>query len=78
MYDVRVNLLSVIKSMYVDSSPCVRVKGSECERFRIDSGLRLESIMFDWLFNVYMDSVAKEVKMWMGRRGMRFLEDGRD
>ena len=27
MYDVGVNLLSGIKSMYVDSSACVRVKG---------------------------------------------------
>ena len=28
-------LLSGIKSMYVDSSVCVRVKGGECEHFRI-------------------------------------------
>ena len=33
-------LLSGIKSMYVDSSACVRVKGSESEQFRIDSGVR--------------------------------------
>ena len=30
------------------------------------------------LFNVYMDAVMKEVKMGMGRRGVRFLEDGRE
>ena len=29
-----------IKSMYVDSSACVRVKGGENEWFRIDSGVR--------------------------------------
>ena len=28
--------------------------------------------------NVYKDRVMKEVKMWLGRRGMRFLEDGRE
>ena len=34
--------------------------------------------MFPCLFNVYMDGVTKEVKAWMGRRGMRFMEDGRE
>ena len=30
------------------------------------------------LFNVYMDGVMKEVKMGMGRREVRFIEDGRE
>ena len=34
--------------------------------------------MSRWLFNVYMDVVMKEVKMSMGRRGGKFLEDGRE
>ena len=34
--------------------------------------------MSPWLFNVYMDAVMKEVKMGMGRRGMRFMEEGRE
>ena len=34
--------------------------------------------MSPWLFNVYMDSVTKEVKMGMGRRGVSFLEDRLD
>ena len=34
--------------------------------------------MSPWLLNVYMDGVMKEVKMGMGRRGVRFLEDGRE
>ena len=29
-----------------------------------------------WMFKVYMDAVVKEVKMGMGRRGVRFLEEG--
>ena len=37
MYDVKAKLLNRIKSMYVDSSSCVRVKGGESEQFRIDS-----------------------------------------
>ena len=35
MYDVGGKLLSNIKSMYVDSSECVRVKGGEIDQFRI-------------------------------------------
>ena len=38
-------LLSGIKSMYVDSSACVRVKGGESEWLRIDSVVRQGSIM---------------------------------
>ena len=62
-------LLNGIKSMYVNSLACVRVKGGESECFRIDSGVRQMCIMFPWLFNVYMDAVMKELKMEMGRGG---------
>ena len=34
--------------------------------------------MSPWLFAVYIDAVMKEVKMGMGRMGIRFLEDGRE
>ena len=61
MHDVGGKLFSGIKSMYADSSACVRVKGGESERFRIDSGVRQGCIMSPWLFNVYMDGVMKEV-----------------
>ena len=70
--------LSGIKSMYVDISACVIMKRGESEQFRIDSGVRQGCIMSPWLFNVYMDGVMKEVKMEMGRRSVRFLEDGRE
>ena len=69
---------SGIKSIYVDSSACVRVKGGKSERFRIDSGARQGCIKSPWLFNLYMDGVMKEVKVGMGKRGMKFLEDGRE
>ena len=55
-----------IKSRYVGSSPYVKVKWGKSEQFRIDSGVRQGCIMFPWLFNLYMDAVMKEVKMWMG------------
>ena len=54
--------------MYVDSLPCVRVKGSKSEWFKRDSGVRQGCIMSHWLLNVYMDAMVKEVKMGIGRR----------
>ena len=70
--------MSGIKSMYVGSSACVRVKWGESKLFRIDIGVRQGCIMSTWIFYVYMDAVMKEVKMGMGMRGVRFLEDGRE
>ena len=63
-----------IKSMYVNSLACVRVKGGGSESFRINSGVRLGCIMSPWLFNVYMDREMKEVKMGMGWREVRMGE----
>ena len=34
--------------------------------------------MSPWLFNVYMDAVMKKVKVGMGKRGVKFLEEGRE
>ena len=65
-------LLNGLKSMYVDSSVCVRVKRDESEWFRTDSGVRQGCIMSPWLFNVYMDGVLNEVKMGMGRRRVSY------
>ena len=64
--------------MYIDSLDCVTLKGSESKWFRIDSGVRQGCIVSLWLFNVYMDQVMKEVKMGMRRKGVRFLEEGRE
>ena len=52
-------------------------KRAEIDQFKIDGGVRKRIIMYPWLFNVYMDTVMKE-KMGMGRRGVRFLDDGRE
>ena len=77
IYDTGGKLLSGIKTLYVASSACVRVKWGENQRIRIGSGMRQGCIMFRWLFNVYMDEVMKMV-MRMGRRGVSFLEDRRE
>ena len=68
MYDEGGKLLNSIKSMYVNSLACVRVKGDESEFFRIDSGVKQECIMSPWLFIVYMDAVMKEVKIRGGEK----------
>ena len=69
MYDVEGKLLSGFRSMHVDSSACIKVKGGESERFRIDTGVRQGCIISPWLFNVYMDAVMKGVKMGDGKEG---------
>ena len=78
MYDVGGKLLNGIKSMYLNSLASVRVKGGESEFFRTNSGVRQGCIMAPWLFNVYMDAVMEDVKIGMGRKGVRFLEEGRE
>ena len=59
IYDAVGKLLNGIKSMYVDSLACVRVKGGDSEGFRIDSGMRHGCVISLFLFNVYIDAVIK-------------------
>ena len=54
----------VIKSMYVDSFACVRVKWGESEWFRMDGGVRWGCTMSPWLFNANIDAVMKEGREW--------------
>ena len=56
-------MLIGIKSMYINSLACVRVKRDESQYFRIDNRLRQGCTMSPWLLNMYMDAVMKEVKM---------------
>ena len=53
-YDGGGKLLNGIKSIYVSSLACARVKGDESECFRINSGVRQGCIMSPWLFNIYI------------------------
>ena len=45
---------------------------------RKDSGVRQGCIISPWLFNVYIDAVMKKVKIGMGRKGVRYQEEGRE
>ena len=73
MYDLGGKLLNGIKSMYVNSLACVRVKGGDALCFSIASGVRKWCIMSPWLFNVYVDALMREMKR---RMGVRFQEEG--
>ena len=44
--------------------------------FKIDSGVKQGYIMSPWLFNIYFNTVMKEVKMGMERRG-DYLSSGK-
>ena len=58
-----------VKSIYVNSLACVRVEGFESECFRFDGCVRQVYITSPWLFNVYMDTVMKDLKSgWGGRK----------
>ena len=78
MYDVGDKLLNSNKRMYINSATFVRLKGGDTDCFRIDIGFRRGYIMFPYLFNVNIYEVMKEVKIGVGRRGLRFQEEGRE
>ena len=54
MYHVGDKLLNGIKSMYVNSLACVRVKGGESKCFKTNRGMRQGCMMSSWLFNLYI------------------------
>ena len=62
IYTVGAKLLNLVKSMYINSLDCVKVKkgGSERECFKVGGGVKKGYIMSVWLFNVYMDLVMKK------------------
>src|SRR5215469_9078715 len=61
-YGVNGRLLTALKSFYVNSRSCVKVGGWVVEMFDVKVGLRQGCVMSPWLFNVYMDSIVREVK----------------
>ena len=61
MYKARGKLLG-IKSLYVNSVACGRIKGGERECFKSNSGVSEGCIVSPCLFHVDMDGVMREVK----------------
>ena len=76
MYKAKGKLLR-IKSLYVNSVACGRIKGGERECFKSNSGVSEGCIVSPCLFHVDMDGVMREVKKGIEKMGVRFLEEVR-
>ena len=61
LYGIGGRLLRGVKSLYVGSKACVRVGNEVSEWFPVRVGLRQGCVMSPWLFNLYIDGVAREV-----------------
>src|SRR5215469_4844729 len=68
-------LLTALKSFYVNSRACVKVDGWVGERFEVKVGLRQGCVMSPWLFNVYMDSIVREVKRECMEEGLNMQSE---
>ena len=73
MYGVGGKLLKVVQSFYVDSTACVRVGNDVSEWFPVNVGLRQSCVMSQWLFNVYMDRVVREMNVRVLGKGLELL-----
>ena len=65
--------MKAVQSFHVDSSACVRVGNEVSEWFPVNVRLRQDCVMSPWLFNVYMDSVVREVNVRVLGKGLELL-----
>ena len=70
-------LLRGVKSLYVGSKACVRVRNEVSEWFPVRVGLIQGCVMLPWLFNLYIDGAVREVNARVLGRGLK-LVDGND
>ena len=74
LYGIGGRLLRGVKSFYVGSKACVRVGNEVSEWFPVRVGLRQGCVMSPWLFNLYMDGVAREVNARVLGRGLKLVD----
>src|SRR5215469_12929114 len=67
--------MNSVKSFYVNSRACVKVDGWVGERFEVKVVLRQGCVMSPWLFNVYMDSIVREVKRECREEGLNLQSE---
>ena len=72
VYGFGLKLLKV-QSLYIDSWTCVRVGNDVSRWFSVNVGLGQGCVMSPWLFNVYMDSVVREVNVGSLRKRLELL-----
>ena len=73
VYGVGGKLLKAVQSFYVDSRACVWVRNDVSEWFPVNVGLRQVFVMSPSLFDVYMDSVVREVNVRVLGKGLELL-----
>ncbi|CAG5040316.1 unnamed protein product [Parnassius apollo] len=56
-------LIQALKSLYRDSSACVRINGVYSDWFGIHKGVRQGCVASPWLFNLFMDSCLENLKV---------------
>ena len=61
-------VLISIKEDCKESKACVRVEGEVTEKFMVEQGERQGCPLSPWLFNVFLDRVAR--KVWQDFRGV--------
>jgi hypothetical protein len=69
-YGVCDTLVRAVKSFYWEGRACVRVGRVEGPMFKVQVGLRQGCVMSPGLFNIYMDSVVREVSGIVGNEGV--------
>ena len=79
LYGIGGRLLNAVKSFYVESRACVRVRNSESDWFDVKVGLRQGCVMSPWLFNMYIDGVMREMTATVGEVGVEMVgENGEE
>ena len=59
-YGIEGRLLGSIEALYKESKACVRVEGELSEESSVKQGLRQGCPLSPWLFNIFLDRVARE------------------
>ena len=62
VHGVSSSLIRALKSLYENSSACVRVNGAYTEWFNIEKGVRQGCVASPWLFNLFMDTCLTGLK----------------
>ncbi len=71
VYGVGRRLLDGMKAFYRDANACVKVKGQMGERFKMNAGVRQGCIMSQWLFELFLDGVVRQLKAYVRNVGVQ-------
>ena len=77
LYGIGGRLLRGVKSLYVGSKACVRIRNEVSEWFPVRGGVRQGCVMSLRLFNLYIDGVVRDINVRVLGRVLKLL-DGND